>query len=102
MNDLQIPAFLIRPRSTQPIHLLLANISRRRWRVHKVGRPEGQRWATAELVEVYLYDEAPTIGAGLRRLWVSEGRKWCKLAGTDGAKAKISMSVWAQIIRRRR
>jgi hypothetical protein len=96
-----IPAFLRRPRSTQPLHLKLSNITRRRWKHRPVGRPEGARWATAELREVFLYDECPTLGCGQRRLWVAEGRKWCKLAGTDGTKAKIPMSLWATIARRK-
>jgi hypothetical protein len=99
-DNLEIPAFLLRPRGTQPIHLLLANLGRRRWKVRKVGRPEGKRWEHADLVEVFLFDEATTIGCGLRRLWVSEGRKWCKLAGMDGAKAKIPMKTWGEIVRR--
>lgn len=100
-DDLTIPEFLRRARSTQPRHLKLAYANgTRRYKRRPVGRPEGERWAHATLREVFFYDEAPTLGCGRRRVWVSEGRKWCKLAGTDGAKAKVSMAVWATIARR--
>lgn len=101
MTDLSIPAFLVRLPSSQPLHLKLANLTRRRYKRRPVGRPEGQRWESAELREVFLYDEAPKLGCGQRRVWVSEGRRWCKLAGTDGTKTKIPMSVWAIIARRK-
>jgi hypothetical protein len=101
MTDLIFPAFLVRPRGAQPIHLLLANLGQRRWKRIKTVRPEGETWDTAELQEVYLFDEAQPIGAGRRFVWVREGRKWCKLCSLDGTKVKIPMAVWAIIARRK-
>lgn len=100
MDALDIPAFLARPRSEQPIALRLANLNRRRWSRGKIVRPEGETWATAALRDVWLFDEAQPIGCGRRLVWVREGRKWCKLAALDGSKAKITMAVWATIARR--
>ena len=101
-DDLTIPSFLVRERSKRPLALKLAYVNgHRRFKRRPVGRPEGQRWENATLREVFLYDEAPKLGCGLRRVWVAEGRRWCKLAGTDGARTKIEMSVWATIARRK-
>lgn len=98
MSDLAIPDFLRRTRTPgykPKLHY------RMRWTRNKPRRPEGQRWTNADLTLVYLYDEAPVIGCGYRHVWVSEGRKWCKLASTDGvSKTKIPMAVWAEIARR--
>jgi hypothetical protein len=96
-DTLDIPAFLdVRHKGkVRPIK------SRSRFRHTKPQRPEGARWSSATLRAVYLYDEAPTIGAGYRSVWVSEGRKWCKLASTDGvSRTKVAMDVWAKIARR--
>jgi hypothetical protein len=100
MTDLAIPDFLRRPRGSQPIQLLLANMARRRWSKIKTVRPEGATWETATLREVSLMDEAQPIGCGRRLVWVREGRKWCRLASLDGTKVKISMKTWAIIARR--
>ena len=101
MSDLAIPDFLRRERcALTQVTVSHKRPQRRFKRLRVPGRPAGERWADATLRDVWLYDEAPTIGCGRRRLWVSEGRKWCKLAGTDGSKAKISMAVWKEIARR--
>jgi hypothetical protein len=98
MDDLRIPDFLRRCRNA--INAPLAQPVRRR-RYRTPPRPQGERWENAKLVDLYLYDEAPALGAGYRKVWVAEGRKWCKLASADGlSKAKIPMSVWAEIARR--
>jgi hypothetical protein len=101
MSDLDIPTFLRRPRSTQPLQLVLARVNRKRWSKLKTTRPEGDTWANAELRDVFLFDEAQPIGCGRRLVWVREGRRWCKLAGLDGSKVKIPMATWAIIARRK-
>jgi len=101
MDDLLIPAFLQRPRGAQPIQLKLANLGRKRWSKLKTAHPEGETWATAELRDVFLFDEAAPIGSGRRLVWVREGRRWCKLCSLDGSKAKIRMADWAIIARRK-
>ena len=100
-DDLAIPAFLKRERSTQPLPLKLAHIDGRRWRKLQTKRPEGETWSDAELQEVFLYDDAAPIGSGQRFVWVREGRKWCKLCSLDGTKAKITMAAWGEIARRK-
>jgi hypothetical protein len=102
MDTLDIPDFLRRERTGQPVQLLIANTAprRKRWRKRPIHRPEGETWATAELVNVFLLDEAAPIGSGQRLVWVREGRKWCKLCSLDGTKAKISMAAWGIIARR--
>jgi len=96
IDTLEIPAFLKRERG-----LGVTPQPTRRKRYKAPPRPAGERWENARLVAAYLYDEAPTIGCGHRRVWVAEGRKWCKLASVDGlSKAKIPMAVWGEIARR--
>jgi hypothetical protein len=96
-DTLDIPAFL----DVRHLGKVKPIKARRRFRHTKPRRPEGARWEAATLREVYLYDDAPTLGCGYRKLWVSEGRKWCKLAATDGVRrAKVSMAEWAKIARR--
>jgi hypothetical protein len=100
MSDvLEIPSFLTRERSSQPIHLKLANLGRRRWKARKIERPAGNAWETAVLIDVTFKDEAPKIGCGRRYVWAREGRRWCKLAGLDGRKDKITMAAWVELMR---
>lgn len=95
-DDLTLPVFLDR-KLTPYTPETVPHTRRRR---HKPHRPEGARWAEAILRWVFLYDQAPAIGAGFRRVWVSEGRKWCKLADVTGLhKAKITMADWSVIAR---
>lgn len=101
-KDLTPPDFLRRPRpDRRAIDAILRNIeNQRRWSRSKPRRPEGQRWQSAQLRDVFLQDEAPTIGCGRRLVWVSEGRRYCKLASIDGvSKAKITMATWAIVVR---
>jgi len=59
-------------------------------------KPAGKRWGKAEACWVFLHDEAPTIGSGLRPIWYIEGRKWAFIAGRMGQK-KLKMAVWLTI-----
>ena len=93
-DDLAIPLCLKRAPSAQPIHLKLARLNKRRWSKPKIERPE-----TAVLMDITLRDEVERLGCGRRLVWVREGRRWCKLAGLDGRKAKIPMALWGQILR---
>ena len=98
--DLSIPSFLIRPKSNQPLALKLAYVNgNNHWRHSRPKRPEGATWETAQLREIFFRDEARPIGAGLRLVWVREGRRWCKLCSTDGTKSKITMAAWKLLAR---
>jgi hypothetical protein len=91
--DIAIPDFL-RATKRRPAPRTL------RWkRCPKAARPEGDRWLKARRVELYVDADLPVIACGLRRLWIVEGRKWCRVSDGE-SKVKVSMRVWATVARR--
>ena len=56
---------------------------------------------------IFLYDEAPRIGSGLRIVYVKEGRKWAHLvsqsgdpATSDKIRSKLRLQTWKKILDR--
>lgn len=95
MIDLEMPAFL---KATGPARIPRAP----RWKRLTTtisARPEGDRWLEAKRYEFYVDEDVPKLACGLRRVWVVEGRKWCRLA--DGEqRVKIPMSLWRAVAQR--
>lgn len=48
-------------------------------------------------VKLFLQDEAPRIGAGLRLLEVREGEKWAHLTAPCGRTARLRIEVFDKI-----
>lgn len=89
-DDLAIPAALMRTgRASKP--------RTRRWkRIPRRPRPEGEVWAKAARWEVFITEDVPKLAAGLRLVWVIEGRKWARLHDGE-AQARILMKIWLQL-----
>ena len=41
--------------------------------------PKGKKWEGAELVTIWLADECPKIGCGIRMVWAKRGHKWAHI-----------------------
>lgn len=53
----------------------------------------------ASRLAVYLEDECPRLGAGLRLVWPRRiGWKWVHVSDALGRKARIKREVWEKII----
>lgn len=61
-------------------------------------KPEGDSWKSAELKKVWLTDECPTIGSGVRFVWVVEGKKFVRMAGPFGARAKLTIRDFNHVL----
>ncbi len=93
-DPLRIPAFLRRRRT-----------ARRRIEATSINpasptpeRPTGERWRNAERWTVFLQDEAPTIGCGMRTVWAVIDCGVVRLA--EGHKrAQIRVATWLDLIR---
>jgi hypothetical protein len=54
---------------------------------------------TSNTYQVYITDQCPRIGCGVRLVEVKIGRKWVYLTSiTDKVKQRISMKKWNQIL----
>ena len=92
MTDLlEIPAFL---RGSRPGPKPRKS---RRWVRHAAPPPEGEKWAQAKRVEVYVdFVRAPNLFSGRRILWVLEGRKWVELRDTENYQ-KVALAEWERM-----
>ena len=57
--------------------------------MNALAKPDGIVWKDAVLKRIWLTDECPTIGSGVRHVWVVIGNKHVKIAGPFGARARM-------------
>lgn len=63
-----------------------------------LAKPKGAIWQHATLKKIWAMDEVPTLGSGVRHVWVLEKKKFVKMAGAFGAKATIPINVYHRIL----
>ena len=66
--------------------------------MNALAKPEGQTWEKAILKKVWLTDECPTIGSGVRHVWVVIGTKHVKIAGPFGARARMLVRDFNHVV----
>lgn len=96
-DNLYIPEFLRRP--NEALDEAPLNIKTKRIKPALRKPPRGKKWKDAELVSVWLNDECPKIGCGVRRVWAKRGRVWVYMHEIgSGNRGKLKVETFNRLI----
>jgi len=96
-DNLEIPEFLKAP--NRSVDTTPLKIKSNRFEKYVPKPPKGIKWKGAELVTVWLADQCPQIGCGIRMVWAKRGHKWVHLEETgSGARAKLTVQIFDRAI----